>query len=235
MAPLHCELKVINFKSYDFPPYEALSYTWGGQSPSSALQLFRPSGRLPLRLWAYAVCIDNDEKASQIALVADIYRMATRVQVWLGAMEHDVEVASRVLAAIRWRHFKARAALSAEPGFKDAQKLQTLVGDLYRETEADEAMMSVMAMNHLWQTHAAPTFPKTSNVELKFDERERAGIVGLIDAFDHFKCADDRDRIYALGALAVDMRPPGEKSADPYRSWEDVVLRVEYDLSVRDA
>ncbi|OTB01999.1 hypothetical protein M426DRAFT_13991 [Hypoxylon sp. CI-4A] len=111
-APLHCELEDINFKTYDFPPYDAISYTWGNQSPSEplhvhsgpnsqagfldtssanasrllsitpnlalALKCFRPSGRPPRRLWADAVCIDqgnSSEKASQIAIMADVYRV----------------------------------------------------------------------------------------------------------------------------------------------------------------
>ncbi|KAI2616525.1 heterokaryon incompatibility protein-domain-containing protein [Hypoxylon sp. NC1633] len=309
-APLHCKIEAINFKSYDFPPYEAISYTWGGQSPSEpmfvhsghdsqagfldtssidashllsitpnlalALKRLRSYGGLPRRLWADAVCIDQenkDEKASQIALMADIYRMASRVQVWLGAAEHDVEVASRVLAATRWRYFKARAAPSAQPDFRNAvtsliqmpwftrrwiiqevvlnpevtlvcgpvevpwPKLQTLVGDLYQEAKADErrAMMSMMAMTDLWLTHAAPTSSRKVRFRPNFDERVRVGIAGLMDVFDDFGCANDHDKIYALGALAVDMKPPGGEPVDSYQSREDVVLRAKYDLSVQDA
>lgn len=86
--------------------YEAISYTWGGQERSqplrcdatminitpnlaSALQCLR-SRAAPRRLWADAICINQDdltEKGQQIPLMARIFRSATQVRVWLGKGE----------------------------------------------------------------------------------------------------------------------------------------------------
>lgn len=83
--------------------YEALSYVWGNpndtqsilvnghdfqvtQSLYTALLHIRDD-QLVRRLWVDAICInqnDDDEKASQIPLMRDIYGYAYRVLVWLG-------------------------------------------------------------------------------------------------------------------------------------------------------
>lgn len=86
--------------------YEAISYTWGDQGRShtlrcndtmikitpnlaSALCCLR-SRTTPRRLWADAICINQDdlnEKGQQIPLMARIFRYATEVRVWLGKGE----------------------------------------------------------------------------------------------------------------------------------------------------
>lgn len=83
--------------------YEAISYTWGDQertdplmcdettiniTPNLASALLRFRSRTdPRRLWADAICInqdDLDEKGQQISLMASIFRSASLVRVWLG-------------------------------------------------------------------------------------------------------------------------------------------------------
>lgn len=94
------------------PEYEALSYTWGstkdpemayihenptstqlvstclkiGQSLASALRHLRYGDR-SRTMWIDAVCInqdDNDEREKQVKRMAEIYRFARRVIIWLG-------------------------------------------------------------------------------------------------------------------------------------------------------
>ncbi len=91
------------FPISEAPPYEALSYAWGDQIPTSSftcnsatvavtshllegLQQIRDNV-VPSRLWVDAICInqtDVHEKADQIPLMTQIYSQATRVLVWLG-------------------------------------------------------------------------------------------------------------------------------------------------------
>jgi hypothetical protein len=82
--------------------YEALSYCWGDPDNSESLQL--PAGQLSItanlaaglrqlrfsdrsrRLWVDAICInqkDNCEKGPQVALMAQLYRNAECVLIWL--------------------------------------------------------------------------------------------------------------------------------------------------------
>lgn len=84
-------------------PYEAVSYTWDGQIPDEPIECHRKRLyvtknandilrrlRRPRRarfIWIDAICIDqtcDQDKYSQIVLMADIYRKATQVVVWLG-------------------------------------------------------------------------------------------------------------------------------------------------------
>jgi hypothetical protein len=90
--------------SIDEPPqYEALSYTWGGQTPTmpiicndrtllitenafSAIRRLRCHSKAR-KLWIDAICISQalaTEKANQVDMMAEIYRKAHLVIIWLG-------------------------------------------------------------------------------------------------------------------------------------------------------
>ncbi|OCL14918.1 HET-domain-containing protein [Glonium stellatum] len=94
-------------------PYEALSYCWGSESPSSPI-LVNESYQISVRanlesalrrlrhkeksryLWIDAICINQEdiqEKAHQVARMADIYNEAGQVNVWLGEENEDSALA----------------------------------------------------------------------------------------------------------------------------------------------
>src|SRR3569833_190413 len=94
------------------PKYEALSYVWGHQSPQHPIQcdgygmtigpnlhdallcLRRPSQDRVL--WIDRAAInqtDLDERASQVNLMDDIYRLASQVVVWVGPADDSTELA----------------------------------------------------------------------------------------------------------------------------------------------
>ncbi|KAJ9636395.1 hypothetical protein H2201_003560 [Coniosporium apollinis] len=96
------------FPISEAPPYEALSYAWGDELPTSSLICNSASLAVtlhllegvrqirdtigPTKLWIDAICInqiDVDEKAGQIPLMTQIYSQATRVLVWLGPAADD--------------------------------------------------------------------------------------------------------------------------------------------------
>lgn len=101
-AALECSIDQVNIDD-PMKEYEAISYTWGDQDRTerlvcdgaiinitpnlaSALRCLRYRTR-PRRLWADAVCINQEdlaEKGKQIPLMARIFRSATQVRVWLG-------------------------------------------------------------------------------------------------------------------------------------------------------
>lgn len=102
------------------PPYSALSYTWGTETPmnrldildsaghrthlpitpniASALQSFyvqKSAGDLPY-LWIDSICIDQSnttEKSQQVSLMGSIYSTAVRVIIWLGQAENFSDLA----------------------------------------------------------------------------------------------------------------------------------------------
>lgn len=100
--------------------YEALSYTWGGQSvmftidsDEGTLQVGQNlyEALCHLRqpqharvLWIDALCInqsDDQEKNHQVRQMRDIYSQASRVLIWLGTSDHDIEVAMTHLCRSR--------------------------------------------------------------------------------------------------------------------------------------
>lgn len=102
--PIRIELKHTTFA--EKPKYESLSYTWGSASNVKAIEVngifisvrrnldralrhFRRKDQERV-LWIDAICInqsDDAEKSWQVKLMADIYRRARRVLVWLGIVD----------------------------------------------------------------------------------------------------------------------------------------------------
>ncbi|KAG6032698.1 hypothetical protein E4U19_007273 [Claviceps sp. Clav32 group G5] len=109
-------------------PYEALSYHWGSDNRAlcdvlihdddgnkSVLKITKTLHSILCRLvsqdqqlviWADAICINqinsstNLEKGEQIQLMPDIYRIAARVQVYLGDESADLPAAIQLLSTI---------------------------------------------------------------------------------------------------------------------------------------
>lgn len=105
-APIQCSLRDISLEGDREPSnsYEALSYVWGSPSGDqpisckgetllvtpnclSALRHFRYKSR-SRTLWIDSISIDqnsNLEKNHQVKLMGSVYKLASRVLVWLGA------------------------------------------------------------------------------------------------------------------------------------------------------
>jgi hypothetical protein len=109
-AAICCELIVIGLGEAYLPVYEAISYTWDGQSPSEDhfLMCHDENGHYKKLLvtrnceavlrhvrlekevrfiWIDSVCIDqssNQERSHQVGIMGDIYARAEKVLVWLG-------------------------------------------------------------------------------------------------------------------------------------------------------
>jgi hypothetical protein len=102
---VECRLQKIDFRTK--PSYEAISYVWGKNPPNSqctikvddqsvmvtpnlyaALSCFRQSS-MSRNLWVDAICINQDdeaEKSFQVAMMADIYKGASNVIVYLSGV-----------------------------------------------------------------------------------------------------------------------------------------------------
>ncbi|KAK8000564.1 heterokaryon incompatibility protein [Apiospora arundinis] len=109
---IRCELHQSLLSDFEGVPYEALSYTWGGELTNDSPRvhigdhkvpvtenLFEALCSLRLRnedrfLWIDALCIDqNDhrEKGHQVGQMSSVYRNAERVLVWLGPSSHAID------------------------------------------------------------------------------------------------------------------------------------------------
>ena len=120
-SPLEFSLQLAQLR--DYPPYEALSYTWGLRGDSATvlcqgIPISIPSNlRDGLRMlrkptsnrivWADSLCInqnDNEEKNHQVALMGRIYQQASQVIVWLGTDPRGVASMAFDLARQLARH-----------------------------------------------------------------------------------------------------------------------------------
>lgn len=119
----------------DHPPYEALSYVWGGfgEDPypinldgfrfEVTANLFTAMYYLRREhesrtFWIDSICIDQDdpdERSSQVQLMRDIYKCARRVVVWLG---DETYWSNRLFVFLRSMD-KARGWV---PGNEDSEK-----------------------------------------------------------------------------------------------------------------
>lgn len=110
----HVELQNMIFEEGHPKEFEALSYTWGSekdpcgisvgpdldtlavtQNLAEALLYLRYEDK-PRILWIDAICVnqkDLAERSSQVKRMADIYRNASRVIVWLGPESEDSSIA----------------------------------------------------------------------------------------------------------------------------------------------
>lgn len=94
----------------DAPDYSALSYTWGEESPTRQIMVNRRPFTIRLNLyhflqvfqakhqnewlWVDQICINqsnNRERNAQVQLMAEIYRTAFEVKIWLGADDYPDE------------------------------------------------------------------------------------------------------------------------------------------------
>ncbi|KAK4445222.1 heterokaryon incompatibility protein-domain-containing protein [Podospora aff. communis PSN243] len=109
-SPIRCYIETVPLGSRDF---EALSYVWGDQSHQNGIfvgndKIFAVSDNLlaalqhlrketePRTLWIDAICInqaDDWEKTYQVRLMRNIYFAASRVLVWLGESDSDMDEA----------------------------------------------------------------------------------------------------------------------------------------------
>jgi hypothetical protein len=138
--PIRITLKHTTFA--DKPKYESLSYTWGSASNvkeieinntlvpvrrnlDRALRHFRRKDQ-ERELWIDALCInqvDDVEKSWQVKLMADIYRRAQRVLVWLGILD-EIEPSSRPKSSSRRLGFKPVARESKTQEEKDREDME---------------------------------------------------------------------------------------------------------------
>ncbi len=117
--PLHCTLVQICIETSPIHPYTALSYSWDAQIASQPIQcdggalLITANCVAAMRalrktdetvtLWIDSICIDQSnlaEKSMQVALMGQIYSLASSVIVWLGEWDTAMVEAVRCLKSL---------------------------------------------------------------------------------------------------------------------------------------
>ncbi|KAF2452128.1 hypothetical protein P171DRAFT_347545 [Karstenula rhodostoma CBS 690.94] len=139
--PIICSLKY--FDVLHPPPYEALSYVWGDPKITAPISIdghnlqVTTNLEIALRhlrleqatriLWIDAINInqlDMNERAQQVAMMANIYRNADLVVVWLGPADEYTEMFFKLAKEKRgWRTlYSIKVAWSARAILLDLEK-----------------------------------------------------------------------------------------------------------------
>lgn len=130
------EGQVQEFSFSDAPPYYALSYTWGDEPDLRPMflngnmrlirsNLFHALQQLRLRsgsihIWIDSICINQEdevERNSQVRQMADIYRSAAGVMVWLGETEFTSNLAMDLVEKIVQPKFSWKGLWWKDYGF----------------------------------------------------------------------------------------------------------------------
>ncbi|KAK6424502.1 hypothetical protein LTR95_016384, partial [Oleoguttula sp. CCFEE 5521] len=154
---LRCSFKYALLASPERPRYETISYVWGDDtnglavdldgalvsvplSSAKALQCIRHPDRERV-VWIDAVCIsqvDSEERARQVALMADIYMHGTCNLAVLGGQEEDRGgLAARAIEKIREHALGEFGGLDAFDDmwiFESIEKLEPLSIDITQES-----------------------------------------------------------------------------------------------------
>jgi len=253
-APLHCNLREIDVATDPF--YDALSYTWGGEVLSCDLiinnSLLKITSNLhdallrfrlcagARKMWVDAVCInqnDDDDKARQIPFMAEIYRSASSVVVWLGIDAKAAACMTRLDILTRLKSAPDDSGTVVEdaeymlqlPWFSRRWIIQEVVLNpnvtLYcGRSEIQWIRLLQLMRVHLTKGYADrvdETFPyRTMEALWKtfvmgIDAKNTTGILRLLETFEKSECFDKRDVINAIAGLASDVylgeRGPGVK------------------------
>jgi hypothetical protein len=153
------------------------------------------------QFWIDGLCInqlDAAERGSQVQMMANIYRRAERVHVFLGAFDNETNLLESTWFSRRWIIQEAVAAQKVALHFTKNGEWQSLNGW--------DALMS-KALGASKDINAA-LLPAASVVrDISDASRTRgSGIFPLMLNFHAAQCGDDRDRLFALLGIADEYR-----------------------------
>ena len=140
-ADIHISIRTVPLSPDNPPTYEALSYVWGSlknpidihvgvqtlavtQNLAGALPYLRYRDK-PRTLWIDAICVnqqDLKERSRQVRRMADMYRLADRVVVWLGPGNKHSSYGVRLLDELSSKLTVDWMSGTMEPTSNDADK-----------------------------------------------------------------------------------------------------------------
>jgi hypothetical protein len=224
-------------------PYNALSYVWGNALDRVTIQVdgkdfsitknlwifldhhrktFLRKKRLRALFWIDAICIDQEnigERSRQVEFMADIYKEAQIVLVWLGEGNSDSCVAFEAIKE-SWGQEKVfseteRKALTStfNGGYWDrlwiVQEICHARRIILRCDTVEINWASFISQSHFSELLRAPFWIESFRLFRPFKpfkpyrtelSRERGEKV--LHAFGNKECSDPRDAVYALRSLA---------------------------------
>ncbi|KAI0024523.1 heterokaryon incompatibility protein-domain-containing protein [Xylariomycetidae sp. FL0641] len=207
----------------------------------------------PVRLWVDAVCInqgDAREKARQIPLMAQIYRGAASVRVWLGADDAAAADGLRLVARLtagagdqshdasgKQGQERLLASLLARPWWLRRWIVQEVVLNGHVVVACGDAPpVPWIRLAQVLRGRAGDGLPRPVRAILELWKAQILGVaeadtrlVSLLESFSDFACFDPRDRIYAIAGLASGVRI---NAPEPHH--DSICLHATYERSVEE-
>lgn len=211
------------------PRYEALSYVWG--EPTFSRSLDCATGKISLTsnletaltalsyhdrrraIWVDAICIDQRnvaERGHQVKLMGQIFANAERVLIWLGpdpgGIARDTFKAIRSLAR---RPIRASDAQDLERVIREVTSLEWfyrlwVVQELVLAQEAS-VLWGQEQLDFSWIQFVLLQSQAAVVMDFKWiafkNQFSQFDILDALDWFRPLRCADDRDRVYAILGL----------------------------------
>ncbi|KAH7071943.1 heterokaryon incompatibility protein-domain-containing protein, partial [Paraphoma chrysanthemicola] len=201
--------------------YDAISYVWGSSARTDKVlcddhtshlcvttnlrnileKLALEPSKFPNRrpYWIDGICInqeDEQERGHQVRKMANIYRRAARVHIFLGAFSTSQPILQSQWLARRWVIQEAVAA-------------QTAVVHLQRDGEWEQlAWRDFVGVVNDGRSAEATELRPAANLLRGLAETKAtrwSGIFPLLLKFHATECYDDRDRLYALLGVSSDV------------------------------
>jgi hypothetical protein len=259
-----CGIKIVTVALSSAPEYEALSYCWGStdsctglfiSTEDSCIQVCRVTENLATclhsvvtsprpdqkesgYLWVDQICINqNDvaERNAQVRRMADIYKIAARVIIWLGQVTefdiNDVILDLQPGQDREWRgssifHWVQQWTIFARPWFfrqwifQEAvfgRQLLVLLGTDFRTWKTMEYLHKTLDPlneedirgDYPFESHVMNGFLKSIIDRTRRDMRalKPTNLGALLRPLRIQQCQDPRDKIFSLVGLAEDVLP----------------------------
>jgi hypothetical protein len=231
-SEIACRLESQTFGSK--PIYEALSYTWGNDPASKAIEIngqrfqVRPNlynalhylrlPSAPRTIWVDAVCINQDdvqERNSQVSLMAFIYTRAERVLVWFGLAPKYGHPDPNYFSDLHYR------AVSHHPYWTRLWIIQELIladSIVFHLGHIEFDWEQIFRQNPDWRA-----FHGRADVIKRLCEKKHTDDIrleNLIEVFQEAQCTERRDKIYGFLGLVFD--------------GADDMIKVDYEIGFFD-
>ena len=193
-----------------------------------------------LTVWLDVICIDqenNEERQSQVSLMSTIFGSARNVYVWLGDADADsdyvfdglngvidddrlnLRILSECLEQLFWRPYWTRMWVIQE--FSLAQNITLVCGSRFNEWE--QLVLQAVKLRHDKETEGWLRFDRFSKAPQGSHDNEEKYLFSLMETFQHSRCVDPRDKVYALLSLSSDGK---HVAADYSISAADLFFRL---------
>lgn len=252
--------------------FEALSYQWLEKEGSVRVHcgddvvLVTPNCAAALRclrsetetriLWIDAVCIDQSNKEEvndQVAMMADIYRKAKQVVMWLGPIEGALRDYAKVFQAMN-KSVETKKIINRSEAYGDILEEMYFASYFDRAWILQEIILAgdrglvVWGRNTCpWKTFKKallayakhedvynPSFAKIAKLDDKFTKHGAVALPEIMAALSKFEASEPRDKVFAALRLGSADMKTSSSSSSSRQQQQLAAPKADYTVAVHD-